>query len=103
VEQTGPPPSYDELAVLVMALKAKVEELEAENAELKRRLGRNSRKSSTPPSVEGLDKPPPRSMRGEGTAELAHGADKSILPHFGLPRTVRDRAAVCATGRPGAH
>ena len=65
MEQTGRPPSYDELAVLVMALKTKVEELEAENAELKRRLGRNSRNSSTPSSAEGLDKPPPRSMRGK--------------------------------------
>jgi transposase len=66
VEQTGQqPPSYDELAVLVMVLKAKLEELEAENAELKRRLGRNSRNSSTPPSADGLDKPPPRSMRGK--------------------------------------
>lgn len=32
-------------------------------AELERRLGRNSRNSSVPPSQEGLDKPPPRSMR----------------------------------------
>lgn len=34
-------------------------------AELERRLGRNSRNSSLPPSQEGLDKPPPRSMRGK--------------------------------------
>jgi transposase len=66
VEQTGQqPPSYDELAVLVMVLKAKLEELEAENAELKRRLGLNSRNSSKPPSADGLEKPPPKSMRGK--------------------------------------
>ena len=65
MEQPGQPPSYDELTVLVMVLKTKLEELEAENAELKRRLGRNSRNSSTPPSADGLDKPPPRSMRGK--------------------------------------
>jgi transposase len=65
VEQTGQPPSYDELAALVMVLKAKLEELEAENAELKRRLGLNSRNSSAPPSADGLEKPPPRSMRGK--------------------------------------
>jgi transposase/uncharacterized coiled-coil protein SlyX len=33
-------------------------------AELERRLGRNSQNSSTPPSHDGLAKPPPRSMRG---------------------------------------
>ena len=65
MEQTGQPPSYDELAALVMVLKAKLEELEAENAELKRRLGLNSRNSSAPPSADGLEKPPPRSMRGK--------------------------------------
>lgn len=65
MEQTGQAPSYDELAVLVMVLKTKLEELEAENAELKRRLGLNSRNSSQPPSADGLDRPPPRSMRGK--------------------------------------
>jgi transposase len=64
VEQPGQPPSYDELAVLVTVLKTRLEELEAENAELKRRLGVNSRNSSKPPSADGLEKPPPRSMRG---------------------------------------
>lgn len=65
MEQTGQSPSYDELAVLVRVLKAKLEELEAENAELKRRLGLNSRNSSRPPSADGLEKPPPKSMRGK--------------------------------------
>ncbi|MDB4872471.1 MAG: hypothetical protein JWL97_3475 [Gemmatimonadales bacterium] len=65
MEQTGQGPSYDELAVLVMVLKTQVDQLAAENAELKRRLGLNSRNSSKPPSADGLDKPPPKSMRGK--------------------------------------
>jgi transposase len=63
-------PSYDELAELVALqakaieqLTARVEELEAENAELRRRLGLTSKNSSKPPSSEGLDKPPATSMR----------------------------------------
>ncbi|MDQ7909039.1 IS66 family transposase [Phytohabitans sp. ZYX-F-186] len=38
--------------------------LQAENAELRRRSGLNSTNSSKPPSSDGLDKPPPASMRG---------------------------------------
>ena len=61
MEQTGQPLSYDELAVLVMVLKSRLEEvearadrLEAENAELRRRAGLNSRNSAKPPSADGL-------------------------------------------------
>lgn len=76
--QTGQQrPSYDELAALVLALRGELDELKAqvaeltaenaelkaENAELKRQLGRNSQNSSTPPSADGLAKPPPKSMR----------------------------------------
>ena len=52
-------PSYDELATLVVEqarviaeLRAWVAALEAENAELKRRLGMNSTNSSKPPSSD---------------------------------------------------
>jgi transposase len=38
--------------------------LRAENAELRRRLGLNSTNSNKPPSLDGLSKPPPTSMRG---------------------------------------
>jgi len=62
--------SYDALAGLVVAqareleeLRLRLEEQAARIAELERRLGRNSRNSSTPPSQDGLGKPPPRSMR----------------------------------------
>ncbi|MGH3897327.1 MAG: IS66 family transposase [Pseudonocardiaceae bacterium] len=47
-------PSYEELAALVGALVARVEGLEAENAELRRRLGMVSTNSSTPPSKDSI-------------------------------------------------
>jgi len=87
----GERPSYDELAVVVVGLTARLDELSvrvgdleadntrlvaentalrednavlcAENGELRRRLGLNSKNSSRPPSSDGLDKPPPTSMR----------------------------------------
>ena len=64
-------PSYDELAALVVEqarviaeLRARVAALEAENAELKRRLGMNSTNSSKPPSSDSpFNKPVPKSVR----------------------------------------
>jgi transposase len=44
-------------------LRAEVYRLQAENTELRRRLGLTSRTSSKPPSADGLGKPPPRSRR----------------------------------------
>jgi hypothetical protein len=49
-----PQPSYEELAALMVGLVARVETLEAENAELRRRLGMNSTNSSTPPSKDSI-------------------------------------------------
>lgn len=43
---------------------ARIEVLEAENAELRRRLGQTPRNSNMPPSVLSLDKPAPKSLRG---------------------------------------
>ena len=64
------PPSYEQLAALVVEQAATIERLEGEVAELrvevvelKRRLAQNSRNSSRPPSSDGLAKPPPRSLR----------------------------------------
>jgi transposase len=48
----SPKPSYEELAALLAGL---VESLEAESAELRRRLGMNSRNSSTPPSKDSIE------------------------------------------------
>ena len=63
--------SREELLALVSAqaktiemLTARLDVLEAENAELKRRLGQNSRNSSKPPSSDGPQQAvPPRSLR----------------------------------------
>ena len=43
----------EELAALVMVMGAKVEALEAEVASLRRQVGRDSSKSSQPPSQDG--------------------------------------------------
>jgi transposase len=71
VNSAPPPPSYDELASLVVELKllvsaqavtiaAQAEEI----AELKRRLATDSHNSSKPPSSDGLaKKPAPKSLR----------------------------------------
>jgi transposase len=59
-------PSYDELAGLVVSLTARLTALEAENAELKRRLGMDSTNSSKPPSSDSpFTKPAPKSLRGK--------------------------------------
>lgn len=65
--------SREELLALVSAqartieaLTARLAVLEAENAELRRRLDQNSRNSSRPPSSDGPDQAvPPRSLRGK--------------------------------------
>lgn len=63
--------SYDDLARLVAEqartierLELRIDELEAENAELQRRLAQDSSNSSKPPSSDSpFRKPPPRSQR----------------------------------------
>ena len=55
--------SREELIALVTAQATLIEELQARVADLGRQAGRNSQNSSTPPSADGLAKPPPRSMR----------------------------------------
>jgi hypothetical protein len=53
-----------ELRALVERLTARLDALESENAELRRRLGQNSRNSSKPPSSDSpFVKPAPRSLR----------------------------------------
>jgi transposase len=60
----GRGPSYEELAALVVRQAERIEQLEAEVAELKRRLGMNSTNSSKPPSSDSpFVKPTPKSLR----------------------------------------
>lgn len=51
------------LETLVAEQAARIGRLEAENAELRRRLGQTPRNSDRPPSSEGLGKPAPKSLR----------------------------------------
>ena len=57
-------PSYEELAELVVRQAERIEQLEAEVAELRRQLGQNSTNSSRPPSSDSpFAKPAPKSLR----------------------------------------
>jgi transposase len=57
-------PCYEELAALVVRQAERIEQLEAEVAELRRQLGQNSRNSSKPPSSDSpFTKPAPKSLR----------------------------------------
>lgn len=122
----GERPSYDELAVVVVGLTARLDELSvrvgdleadnarlvaentvlrqdnvvlrAENTELRRRLGMNSKNSSKPPSSDGLDKPPPTSMRGRSGRKPGKqpGASGTTLSQVAVPdEEVPHFPAVC--------
>ena len=58
-----PKPSYEELADLVVELRAHIVVQDAWIAELERQLAANSRNSSKPPSSDGLGKAAPKSLR----------------------------------------
>jgi transposase len=60
------PPSYEDLVAMLVELRERVDRLEAENADLKRRLGLNSSNSSKPPSSDGLDRPARQPGKGSG-------------------------------------
>lgn len=108
-------PSYDELAVLVVQQAAVIEGLRADNAalraeiaDLKHRLGLNSRNSSKPPSSDGLAKPAPKSLRGKATRKPGgqRGHPGSTLAQVATPDEIRRYEPVsclgCGDGLAGA-
>lgn len=92
----------ERLAVMERALARadqRIEALEAENAELRRRLGQTPRNSNVPPSAQGLDKPAPRSLRGR-SGRRAGGQDghqgRTLRQVEEPDETVRHEPVVCA-------
>lgn len=91
---------------MVMELRERVERLEAENAELRRRLGLNSTNSSMPPSSDGLAKPrrEPKRVKGSGRRRGKQpGTPGSALRLVDDPdETLEHRAEWCANPVCGA-
>jgi len=92
-----------QLAVVVAALAQRdmvIEQLRAENAELRRQLGLNSRNSSKPPSTDGLGKPAPRSLRGRSGRKPGGqpGHPGSRLEQLSAPDEVRRHEPVACSG-----
>jgi transposase len=91
----------ERLAVMEQALARaheRIGSLEAENAELRRRLGLNSTNSSKPPSSDGLGKPPPTSMRGRSGRKPGKqpGTSGATLSQVAMPdEQVPHFPAVC--------
>jgi transposase len=90
-----PPPSYEELAGLVAVLADRVGALEAENAELRRRLGMNSGNSSTPPSKEPVAaKAARKAKRAAGRSSRERSKDRKPGGQPGHPGSGLAPAAV---------
>ncbi len=101
--------SREELLALVVEQARMIEQLTARVAELERRLGRNSRNSSQPPSADGPQVAPRRSRRGSGrqpgkqpgspgsTLTLVDDPDE-VIEH--LPSCCRGCGADLADGEP---
>jgi transposase len=91
----------ERLAVMERALaraNERIEALEAENAELRRRLGQSPRNSNMPPSSQGLDKPAPKSLRGRSGRRSGgqDGHQGRTLRQVDVPdETVRDEPVAC--------
>jgi transposase len=83
----------------VAARDARIEVLEAENAELRRRLGQTPRNSNMPPTAQGLDKPTPKSLRGRSGRRAGGqgGHEGRTLLQVDVPDgTVRHEPPICA-------
>lgn len=94
------PPSYEDLLAMLVELRDRVERLEVENAELRRRLGLNSSNSSKPPSSDGLVRPRPQpGKRGSSGRRRGKqpGAPGSTLELVADPdQVVEHRPGRCA-------
>ncbi|MEV0217842.1 IS66 family transposase [Micromonospora sp. NPDC050695] len=94
------PPSYEDLLAMLVELRDRVERLEVENAELRRRLGLNSSNSSKPPSSDGLVRPRPQpGKRGSSGRRRGRqpGAPGSTLELVADPdQVVEHRPGWCA-------
>jgi transposase len=90
------------------ALRAQVAALATEVAELRARVGQNSRNSSKPPSSEGLAKPVPRSLRKKSGRRPGRpkGQPGATLEMTGRPDAVQThepgQCAGCGAVLPGA-
>jgi transposase len=93
-------PSREELLALIEAQARTIEELRAEVAELKRRLGRNSRNSSQPPSTDGPAVSPSRAARRHGARRPGKqpGAGGSALFQTSDPDEVIDHVPQACGG-----
>jgi transposase len=102
-------PSREELLALIESQARVIEQLQAEVAELKRRLGRNSSNSSQPPSTDGPAVSPSRSARRRSGRKPGKqpGAAGSALFQTSDPDEVVDHVPVacggCGTDLAGAR
>ncbi|WP_368666273.1 IS66 family transposase [Micromonospora sicca] len=100
------PPSYEELLAMLVELRERVERLEAENAELRRRLGLNSSNSSKPPSSDGLARPRPQPGESKSSGRRRGkqpGSPGSTLDLVADPdQVVQHRPVQCANPACGA-
>ncbi len=101
--------SYEDLVAQNTALRALVEELRAEVAELKQQLGQNSQNSSRPPSTDSpFSKPAPKSLRRRSGRKPGGqpGHPGSTLTMVDHPNETRnhepDRCAGCGGDLAGA-
>jgi transposase len=93
-------PSREELLAVIEAQAATIEALQAEVAELKRRLGRNSGNSSQPPSADGPGVSPSRAARRRSGRKPGKqpGAGGSALLQISDPDEIVDHVPSACGG-----